>query len=418
MSRFLMPRNTKGSKKRAENNKAHRQQVKAVERDLPVLRQYDTNKTGMLERDQLVKLLTELTHTSSAGEKPTDQEVDYILLVADRRHNGAINVEELPDAIAAWKSYQREKPTLDRFLQKHDDNQSGGLSKEQMAGWLKDINGGDDVTEEDLEYVWSFAHVGDGDKERDLSRVELAIALNLWVHHEVRAENEAALKAMEERRKAAGPKPFARFLMPRLTKMSAQRADASRFYARALQNQRDFLKKVEWSKYDSNTSGALERPQLRQFLTDYDFSTPKGVPPTEFEVDYILQVADFRRNGAINKDELENALTAWATYQEYKVVLDRVIAKYDATGDGGLTKAEVTSWLTELNGGVKVPDEEAELIMQSCDLSQTSTLQRTELLLALQTWFCGHSREAPPSLAAVQGGDAGGKPASGCCIAQ
>eukprot|EP01062_Namystynia_karyoxenos_P066505 TRINITY_DN60432_c0_g1_i1.p1 TRINITY_DN60432_c0_g1~~TRINITY_DN60432_c0_g1_i1.p1 ORF type:complete len:447 (+),score=195.99 TRINITY_DN60432_c0_g1_i1:99-1343(+) len=414
MSRFLMPRNTKSSKKRAENNRRYKDALRAIEADIPLMRKYDTNGTGKLERDQLVRLLTELPHTGPAGEQPTEAEVDYILKVADLRHNNAINIEELPAAISAWQSYQHEKPSLERFLAKHDENKSGGLSKDQMRNWLRELNHDEDVTDSDVDYIWQYAHVKQG-QDDELSRVELGIALNLWVHHQAQQEADAAARAAVEKRKQASKgKPFARFLMPRLTKMSSARAEANRYYNKMLQKEKEFLQSIDWDKYDLNKTGQLEPDQLKKFLTDTDFSTPPGTEPTDWELNFILQIADERRNGAINKDELQHALTAWMTYQQNKKQLDRILAKYDQSGSSSLTVSEVQQWLTDLNEGQAVPAEEAEVIVQQCEASEgDGELRRTELLIALQVWYCGQC---------AAGGESGGgeqkQQKSGCCVLQ
>mmetsp|Transcript_13459 Transcript_13459/g.18426 ORF Transcript_13459/g.18426 Transcript_13459/m.18426 type:complete len:199 (-) Transcript_13459:230-826(-) len=62
---------------------------------------YDTNRSGVLERDQLQKLLTDLDE----GKVPKDEDINYILYQADRKDgkiNRAINKHELMYAIALW----------------------------------------------------------------------------------------------------------------------------------------------------------------------------------------------------------------------------------------------------------------------------------------------------------------------------
>lgn len=394
-----MPRNAKASKKRAENNTKHRKIISEIEALAPTFKSYDKNNTGKLERDQVIQLLTDLDSTSPPGTAPQPNEVDYILQVADMRHNGAINLEELPNAIASWKTYLEAKPALDRFIAKHDENKSGGLDKAQMKNWLVDLNHGEEVTDEDMEYVWSFAHRAAGDQDAELHAAELRIALNAWLHHQ---EEKAAAAAAEDAaaRKASRAKkgaPFSRFLMPRLTKMSKERGEARKFYKQCVVEQEAFLKKLQWTKYDTNNSGQLERDQLKTLLTDLDSTTPPGTPPTDIELQYILQVADARRNGAINKEEIANALAAWFTYKKYAPQLDRIMAKYDQSGTGGLSKGEVKKWLVDLNKGNPVSDDEAEHIVKQCDVVDTGDLRRVELLLALQTWFVGQTGEGSPA---------------------
>merc|ERR1719174_1269857 len=55
-----------------------------------VIAQYDTNKSGKLERDQVIKLLTDMDGSTPAGTAPTDDQIDFLLKIADKQSDGAI----------------------------------------------------------------------------------------------------------------------------------------------------------------------------------------------------------------------------------------------------------------------------------------------------------------------------------------
>jgi Ca2+-binding EF-hand superfamily protein len=62
-----------------------------------------------------------------------------------------------------------------------------------------------------------------------------------------------------------------------------------------------------FSVYDKNDSGVLEPAQVRTMLADLN----EGVAPTKNEMSWILQTADSRGNGALDRDELHTAVVMW-----------------------------------------------------------------------------------------------------------
>ena len=68
------------------------------------MKQYDTNASGRLERDQVIKLLTDL-EDGGKGNPPTDEELNFVLRRAGSADDN-LEAAELIPALAAWTSYK------------------------------------------------------------------------------------------------------------------------------------------------------------------------------------------------------------------------------------------------------------------------------------------------------------------------
>merc|ERR1719379_657284 len=140
-------------------------------------------------------------------------------------------------------------------------------------------------------------------------------------------------------------------------------------------------------KYDTNKSGKLEREQIIQILTDIDFSTPEGTPPTQDELDFIVKVGDRSGDGCIERKEFENALIAWRTYTKERDKLEELIKKYDKSGTGKLEKDELKAYLTDINHGVPPSDKEVDWVMSEADFMGDGAIRMQEIMMATQSWY-------------------------------
>eukprot|EP00930_Biecheleria_cincta_P089310 TRINITY_DN7858_c0_g1_i2.p1 TRINITY_DN7858_c0_g1~~TRINITY_DN7858_c0_g1_i2.p1 ORF type:complete len:205 (+),score=47.75 TRINITY_DN7858_c0_g1_i2:174-788(+) len=142
-------------------------------------------------------------------------------------------------------------------------------------------------------------------------------------------------------------------------------------------------------KYDSNKSKKLEPDQVKQLLTDMDISTPPGTEPSQEELDWVLKVADVSGDGSIDANELTEAMGCWQTFVDNRERLQQVMAKFDVSKSGTLSKAEVRPYLVELNGGNEVTDEEVDMVFKAADAKGDGVLSLTELSQATVFWY-GH----------------------------
>lgn len=76
-------------------------------RSLPHPRRFerhDSNKSGALERDQLLNLLQEIaTASDSQYSHASEADVEFVISRCDKSGEGSINFSELGPAIATWK---------------------------------------------------------------------------------------------------------------------------------------------------------------------------------------------------------------------------------------------------------------------------------------------------------------------------
>jgi len=140
-------------------------------------------------------------------------------------------------------------------------------------------------------------------------------------------------------------------------------------------------------KYDTDSSETLGRSELVKLLTDINGSTPQGKEPTDEEVDFIMKVADAGGDDCINYNELDSALACWMTYVDHRQELEEKMDAYDSRKAGTLSRDDVKAYLTDLNGGIAVADEEVDMVMSEADVTGDGFIGRIELQRATAFWY-------------------------------
>merc|ERR1712079_629156 len=120
---------------------------------------------------------TEIETSTAPGVEPSEEEMDFILKLADKNLDGAIVVQELEEAISFWMTYVENQVEFEEALRKYDADGSGHLSREQCRAYLVDLNGGNKITEEEFEPVFTQADVS---RNGVIDRFELQKATALW----------------------------------------------------------------------------------------------------------------------------------------------------------------------------------------------------------------------------------------------
>mmetsp|Transcript_43859 Transcript_43859/g.103720 ORF Transcript_43859/g.103720 Transcript_43859/m.103720 type:complete len:211 (+) Transcript_43859:126-758(+) len=165
------------------------------------------------------------------------------------------------------------------------------------------------------------------------------------------------------------------------------RADRDRVETMMEEQRRRGQLKTIIKAYDVNRSGKLERDQLKKLLTDIESGTPEGSEPTEEEIDWIIRVADRGKDDCIQLDELGEAISCWKTYLKKKPLLEEKLAKYDVDKTGTLSKQEIKAYLTDLNGGIEVTDDEVDMVMADADVMGDGVIRVFELQRAATLWY-------------------------------
>mmetsp|Transcript_4368 Transcript_4368/g.7304 ORF Transcript_4368/g.7304 Transcript_4368/m.7304 type:complete len:205 (-) Transcript_4368:43-657(-) len=145
-----------------------------------LFKKYDTNGSKKLERDQIINLLTDLDAETPSGTKPTDDEVDFILKVADQSGDDCLSRKELEHATQAWHVYTKKRALMEDKIKEFDKSGTGKLEKPELKEYLVSLNGGQPVTDEEVEWVFSEADLfGDG----AIRQTELVMATAAWYVH-------------------------------------------------------------------------------------------------------------------------------------------------------------------------------------------------------------------------------------------
>lgn len=168
----------------AARAKARDEYVKEHERIATVFNQYDKDKTGKIDQKELKTLMKDYS-----SKDPTDDEVKFVMSMADESKTGYLTLDEISGAIKCWRSYQEPatqakiKTTFDTY----DTDKTGKLDKEQLKKLLSDLN--DRLPVEDAEVDWVLQHadvLGDG----QIQKIELTQAIAYWWIHVEEEEAE------------------------------------------------------------------------------------------------------------------------------------------------------------------------------------------------------------------------------------
>jgi len=151
-----------------------------------LIAKYDTNNSKKLEKDQLVRLLTEIDSSTPPGTAPSEEEVNFVLKAADKAHDGCISADEVEDAMCVWMTYVEKRQEWDEKLKKYAKDGTGALTRDEVSEYLKDLNGGKDVKEHELEMVMKEADVNN---TGTITKMELSKATAVWYGYVERKKN-------------------------------------------------------------------------------------------------------------------------------------------------------------------------------------------------------------------------------------
>merc|ERR1711964_61517 len=113
---------------------------------------------------------------------PTEDEVTFVMRMADEGKTGYLTLDEISGAIRCWRAYQEPgtQANIMRTFAKYDQDNTGKLDKEQLKKLLSDLNDQLPVEDGEVEWVLSNADViGDG----QISKIELGQAIAYWWVH-------------------------------------------------------------------------------------------------------------------------------------------------------------------------------------------------------------------------------------------
>jgi len=161
-----------------------------------------------------------------------------------------------------WKTLE-ERNWLDEMMEKYDTSDTGNLLFKEVGKMLKDMSGGEEPTDEEVAFVIRSTHRDAKDRNDDLTRSEIPVALDVWHEYEQQKDMIAAI----------------------------------------------------FAKYDLNQSGKLESDQLQKLLTELN----DGIEVPQVEVDWVLKAVDgaiegIDATGGVNQTEIMGAISLWFTH--------------------------------------------------------------------------------------------------------
>ena len=137
-------------------------------------------EVGRQTPDEFEKMKAAETKVIDTAPPPevTDDAVRYVMLVVNGiSSSGEITRADVVVAVSTWESLASDQAKITKRFEKFDVDKSGGLSPDQVKEMLKWMNGGDAVTQEEVDWVVKQADAnGDG----ILQKNEINAASAVW----------------------------------------------------------------------------------------------------------------------------------------------------------------------------------------------------------------------------------------------
>mmetsp|Transcript_72451 Transcript_72451/g.172696 ORF Transcript_72451/g.172696 Transcript_72451/m.172696 type:complete len:200 (+) Transcript_72451:204-803(+) len=158
-----------------------------------VLRQYDADKSGVLERNEVEKLMMDMR----GGKDVTEDELEYIMRVVKQgggvqdATNG-VGPDEMNIMLSTWEAYNESMAEIEPIMRKYDLNGNGRLERNELRRMLLDLNDRLPVSDDEVDWVLSQACLIRGDQ---IAKPEIKKAIALWytrVKHGKREKQRSA----------------------------------------------------------------------------------------------------------------------------------------------------------------------------------------------------------------------------------
>jgi Ca2+-binding EF-hand superfamily protein len=157
---------------------------KVRERIREAFEEADIDGDGELNRDQLTLLMRKMKREIIGEDTdPRPAAIDWVMQLADRSGDGALNLREVEKAISIYAGYLQERDFIDGIFEKYDKNKDQVLDRDELRGYCTELNEGVEPTEAEMDWIISRADKGGmtskaGDGK--IGRIELLAVVNEW----------------------------------------------------------------------------------------------------------------------------------------------------------------------------------------------------------------------------------------------
>ena len=146
-----------------------------------VLRHFDKNNNGLLERAEVVEMMQVLND----GKEPTEEDITFVYAQLDKasgrettiKDGDAIEAHDAVDMAALWNSMIRDQEEISMVFSKFDPGATGKLDAAQLASFLRSLNGGVAPAEDEVSFVLKKVDVNENNA---VDKQELLPAVEAW----------------------------------------------------------------------------------------------------------------------------------------------------------------------------------------------------------------------------------------------
>lgn len=138
-----------------------------------------------------------------------------------------------------------------------------------------------------------------------------------------------------------------------------------------------------------SAAGRMIQDQVRKMLQEAN----ANIPPTDDEVAYIMKVADFNKDGTLQRKELDKAVESWSEYISIAHHAQQALETYAEPGTNRIHKEGLRRCLTAISNELghtgksgQVTDDDLDGIWSRAAVLEADTLSKPELSLAMLDW--------------------------------
>lgn len=148
-----------------------------------LMKKYDKNRNKSLDREELKLLLQDFND----GFKVKEDEVAFIMMVADINKDGTIKEKEIHSGFRTWYAYKcindSHRDTIDAAMRQHKIGTGhDSPTKASLKALLEALNEGHAVKDAEVEYVESAMRCISG-KEKDVTDEDVKRGIAVWYLH-------------------------------------------------------------------------------------------------------------------------------------------------------------------------------------------------------------------------------------------